>query len=79
MARAALCWSLDDLAAAAGVNRKTILRFEQGESTPRSPNLEAVRRAFEMTGVRFAAEGGVLPPGSGLPNAALPAQEQQDD
>lgn len=62
MARAALGWSLNELAAAAGVNRKTVLRFEQGESTPRGANAEAIRRAFEAAGVRFAEEGGVFPP-----------------
>lgn len=57
MARAALSWSLNDLAVAAGVNRKTILRFEQGESTPRDVNASAIRRAFEGEGVRFIHEG----------------------
>lgn len=66
MARAALGWSLDDVAAAAGVNRKTILAFERGERRPREANAEAVRRAFESVGVRFLYDGsdagGVVPP-----------------
>lgn len=66
MARAALGWSLDDLAAAAGVNRKTILRYEQGSTLPRSGNLEAIRDAFETAGLRFIDggpnTGGVVPP-----------------
>lgn len=66
MARAALGWSLDDVAAAAGVNRKTVLGFERGERRPRGANAEAIRRAFEKAGVRFLHEaldkGGVVPP-----------------
>jgi transcriptional regulator with XRE-family HTH domain len=62
MARAALDWSLIELAAAAGVDRKTVLRFEQGETAPRDANIEAIRRAFESAGVTFADRGGVYPP-----------------
>lgn len=62
MARAALGWSLVQLAAAAGVDRKTILRFEQGETTPREANLDSIRAAFEDAGVSFAERGGVFPP-----------------
>lgn len=57
MARAALGWSLDALAAEARVNRKTILRFEKGESAPRRGNLGALRSAFEAAGIRFIDEG----------------------
>jgi transcriptional regulator with XRE-family HTH domain len=62
MARAALGWTLDDLAAASEVNRKTILRFERQETSPRPVTLAALRAAFEAAGVRFAEEGGVFPP-----------------
>ncbi len=62
MARAALGWSLDELAAASGVNRKTILRFEREEAATRSSSLQAMLGAFEAAGVRFAEEGGVFPP-----------------
>lgn len=62
MARAALGWTLDDLAAASGVNRKTILRFERQEAVARATTLDVIRRAFETAGVRFADEGGVFPP-----------------
>ena len=62
MARAALGWSLDALADSSGVNRRTILRFEQQEATTRPRTLQAIRRAFEAAGVRFAEEGGVFPP-----------------
>lgn len=62
MARAALGWSLDKLAVASGVNRRTILRFEQQEAITRPRTLEAIRGAFEAAGVRFADQGGVYPP-----------------
>jgi transcriptional regulator with XRE-family HTH domain len=66
MARAALGWSLDDVAAAARVNRKTVLAFERGERRPREGNAEAIRNAFEDAGVRFvgrgADAGAVVPP-----------------
>jgi transcriptional regulator with XRE-family HTH domain len=62
MARAALGWSLDVLAARCGVSRRAILRFEQGESLPRSRTLFAIREALEAAGIRFANGGGVFPP-----------------
>ena len=62
MARAALGWSLDALATASGVNRKTILRFERDEAATRPNSLEAIRRAFEAAGIRFAKDSGVFPP-----------------
>jgi len=66
MARSALGWTLDALAAASGVNRKTILRFERQEAAARPRTLQAIRRAFEAAGVRFMDEGelagGVVPP-----------------
>jgi transcriptional regulator with XRE-family HTH domain len=66
MARSALGWSLDALADASGVNRRTILRFEQGEATTRSKTISAIRRALEAAGVRLIDEGefagGVAPP-----------------
>lgn len=59
-------WTLDEAADASGVNRRTILRYEQRESSMRSKNLTALRRAFERAGVRFIDEGpdagGVVPP-----------------
>jgi transcriptional regulator with XRE-family HTH domain len=64
MARAALGLSVDQLAAAAGIDRKTILRFEQGSTAPRAANVEAMRRALEEAGVRFAEPAGVFAPAS---------------
>lgn len=68
MARASVApsgWSLDELAKRAGVNKRTIMRHEGGESI--SPDrIEAMRRAFEAEGVRFiysgSFKGGVAPP-----------------
>ena len=66
MARAALGWSLDDLATAAGVERKTILRFEQGATDMRPATRGAARSAMEQAGVVFIDQGehagGVVPP-----------------
>lgn len=66
LGRAALGWSLDQAAAASGVNRRTILRYEQRESAMRGRNREALRRAFESAGVRFIDRGefagGIVPP-----------------
>jgi transcriptional regulator with XRE-family HTH domain len=66
MARAALGWTLDDLAAASNVNRKTILRFEREEASPRASTLLALRTALEAGGVRFGQEGAVVPPAESL-------------
>ena len=66
MARAALGWTLDETADLSGVNRRTILRYEQRESSMRPKNLTGLRSAFERAGVRFLDEGpdagGVVPP-----------------
>ena len=65
MARAALQWSLDDVQAASGVSRRTVLRLEQNLPIQRR-NSQAIRRAFEAAGVRYIDEGsdagGVVPP-----------------
>jgi transcriptional regulator with XRE-family HTH domain len=65
MGRAALNWSVDELGAAAGLNRRTVLRFEAGETV--SPEtVEALRHAMETQKVRFVMngpeKGGVIPP-----------------
>jgi transcriptional regulator with XRE-family HTH domain len=65
MARAALGWSLDDLAAASGVSRRTLARFEAGE-TVLPARIKALRHALEAKGVLFIDSGrmagGVIPP-----------------
>lgn len=66
MARAALEWSLEDAAAAAGVSRRTVLRFERYHRDVKPELLEAIRRAYEEAGVRFLDHGpdagAVVPP-----------------
>jgi transcriptional regulator with XRE-family HTH domain len=66
MARAALGWSLDAVAARTGLDRKTILRFEQGQTVPRGMNLKVIRTTFEAAGIRFVDfgeyAGGVVAP-----------------
>lgn len=65
MARTALDWSLQDLADASGVSRRTIARFEAGESVLPA-RVQALRHAFEAKGVLFVDSGplggGVIPP-----------------
>jgi transcriptional regulator with XRE-family HTH domain len=52
MARAALDWSVRDLAAKAAVHRNTITRLEAGgQGEPRT--IDALRSAFEAAGVEF--------------------------
>jgi transcriptional regulator with XRE-family HTH domain len=58
MARAALNWSLADLAAAAGVHRNTISNFETGRYAGSEEALRAIRAALESAGVEFIAENG---------------------
>ncbi len=66
MARAALEWSLEDAAAAAGVSRRTVLRFERYHRDVKPELIEGLRRAYEAVGVRFLDQerdaGGVVPP-----------------
>jgi hypothetical protein len=67
MARAALGWSVADLADAAALDRLCVKRFEAGD--PLIPlKVEALRMAFEAQGVRFLMsghfEGAVVPPES---------------
>lgn len=56
MARAALKWSIDDLAAASNVGRATIARFELGENVT-AERIAAMRAAFEAKRVRFIEDG----------------------
>jgi transcriptional regulator with XRE-family HTH domain len=66
MARAALQWSLDEAAKAAGVSYRTIFRLENEQRDVQAEKVAAIRRAFEAAGVLFLDEGpdagGVVPP-----------------
>jgi len=72
MARAALQWSREQAGAAAGVSRRTVLRFENDHRDIQPELVAAIRRAFEAAEVRFidvgTDAGGVVPP----PLRALP-------
>ncbi len=56
MARAAVNWSLDQLAQAAGVHRNTIHNFETGRYSGSPEKLRAVREALQKAGVEFIGE-----------------------
>src|SRR4051794_24800424 len=61
MARAALNWSIKDLAQAAGVHWNTISNFETGKFAGTAEAVGAVREAFEAAGVTFLSEKGKGP------------------
>ncbi len=65
MARAALEWSVSDLAIAAAVGRATVARFELGQNV-QPDRVQALRRAFEAAGILFVDSGklagAVVPP-----------------
>ena len=52
MARAALNWSLRDLAKAAGISANTVSRFEGGKPAI-SATLTVIKQAFEAEGITF--------------------------
>jgi transcriptional regulator with XRE-family HTH domain len=64
MARAALDWSQQDLAKAAGVSARTVIRYEAGEAVM-TARVQALRQTLEAAGVLFIDEGphsgGVVP------------------
>jgi len=53
MARAALRWTLQELADRAGVSRATLTRFESEQGSPIGATLTVVRQALEAAGVEF--------------------------
>ena len=56
MARAALGWSLSDLAANANVGRATVARFELGEGV-HPGTVEKLKATFEAKGLLLLADG----------------------
>jgi len=58
MARAALDWSAQRLADAAGVGVATINRFERSARMTTAENVEAIRGALEFAGIEFIPENG---------------------
>jgi transcriptional regulator with XRE-family HTH domain len=57
MARAALGWTIVDLARAADVSTNTVNRFESGNDA-RLSSVGKMRSAMEAAGVEFIAENG---------------------
>ncbi len=53
MARAALGWTVRDLAKHAKVTPNTVSRFESGKSSPNASTLAVIKLAFETAGVEF--------------------------
>ena len=58
MARAALDWSVKDLAEHAKVGEATIRRFEHERAEPINATANAIRAALEAAGVEFIPENG---------------------
>ena len=58
MGRAALNWSLDQLAQASRVHRNTISNFETGKYNGEPEKLAAIKRALQSAGVIFPDEAG---------------------
>jgi len=54
-ARSAIRWTTEELASEAGVNARTIKRFEQFDDVPagRISTILAIQRAFEAAGIEF--------------------------
>jgi hypothetical protein len=57
-ARGFLNWSRDDLVAACGVPKQTLIRFETSTADTRHAAVLAIRAALEAAGVEFIAENG---------------------
>jgi DNA-binding XRE family transcriptional regulator len=62
MARAALSWSVRDLAKRAHISANTVVRFENEQHDPNATTVLGIKQAFEAAGVRFTETGGIEPP-----------------
>ena len=58
MARAALNWSVRDLAAAARIHRNTVTNIETGRYAGDAATLAAIVSALKRAGVKFIDENG---------------------
>jgi transcriptional regulator with XRE-family HTH domain len=76
MARAALDWTVADLAAAAGVGATTIVRFERGQATANRSTVASLQRALEAAGLRFST--GDEPGVSLMLHVAVPVEAGED-
>ncbi|MBW7849996.1 MAG: helix-turn-helix transcriptional regulator [Rhodospirillales bacterium] len=59
-ARGLLGWSQDELTVATGggVAKRSLIRFEQGATSPQPRTIDAIRSALEAAGVEFIPENG---------------------
>ena len=57
-ARGLLGWTLEELGTACGLPRRTLIRFENTEVSPRPSTTQAIRTALEAAGVEFIPENG---------------------
>lgn len=73
MARTALSWSSDELAAAANLSRRTVSRFEN-HGMGSDVVIAVIRRTLERQGIRFRRSGRrfglLLPPDLGVTSRA---------
>lgn len=67
-ARGWLGWTQAHLAAEARVGLSTVKDYESGKRTPIANNLEAMRRAMELAGIKFTVDAVSGP--MGAPNLA---------
>ena len=58
MARAALGWSVRDLADATGLHRNTVTNLEVGRYAGDPETLSKIKRVLEKAGVEFSDENG---------------------
>lgn len=65
MARAALSWSRDDLAAKANLGKSTVVRFEGG-TVVADESVAAMRGALEKGGVEFIPAGAAIRDSGGV-------------
>ena len=73
MARAALRWTVKELARQARIDSNTVVRFENGKHKSNETTVLMIKQAFEAAGVRFEGRG-VFPP----EEASAEAEEQQE-
>jgi transcriptional regulator with XRE-family HTH domain len=59
MARAALNWTVRDLAEATGLHRNTITNIEVGRYAGNQDSLEQIESVFRIGGIEFLADNGV--------------------
>jgi transcriptional regulator with XRE-family HTH domain len=59
MARAALDWTLDDLATRASIAKNTIVRFENDAGEVRPANVAKLQAVLEAEGISFEGDTGV--------------------